>query len=126
MLRIEYPHIPIQTLTLNLVDPWEDDATVADLVTVAQKAEATGHSFVGVCDHVAVPDDEYSARMRTTWYDTVATLGWLAALTERVRLMSHVFVLPYRHPLVAAKSFMTLDHLSGGRAIMGGSHRLGG
>jgi hypothetical protein len=30
--------LPIQTLTLNLVDPWEDDATVADLVTVAQKA----------------------------------------------------------------------------------------
>src|SRR5207302_1543131 len=52
-------------------------------------------------------------------YDTVATLGWLAGLAARVRLMSHVFVLPYRHPLVAAKSFMTLDHLSGGRVIMG-------
>jgi len=25
-----------------------------------------------VCDHVAVPDNEYAARMRTTWYDTVA------------------------------------------------------
>jgi hypothetical protein len=28
--------LPIQTLTLNLVDPWEADATVADLVRVAQ------------------------------------------------------------------------------------------
>ncbi|MCU1374211.1 MAG: ssuD1, partial [Actinomycetia bacterium] len=54
--------LPIQTLTLNLVDPWEDAATVADLVTVAQKAEATGHSFIGVCDHVAVPDNDYAAR----------------------------------------------------------------
>jgi probable F420-dependent oxidoreductase len=111
--------LPIQTLTLNLVDPWEDSATVADLVTVAQKAEATGHAFVGVCDHVAVPDDEYAARMRTTWYDTVATLGFLAAHTSTVRLLSVVWVAAYRHPLQTASSFGTLDHLSGGRAILG-------
>jgi len=111
--------LPIQTLTLNLVDPWEESATVADLVTVAQKAESTGHSFVGVCDHVAVPDDEYSARMRTTWYDTVATLGFLAAHTSSVRLLSVVWIAAYRHPLQTASSFGTLDHLSGGRVILG-------
>ena len=111
--------LPIQTLTLNLVDPWEDDATVDDLVTVAKKAEATGHSFIGVCDHVAVPDDEYSARMRTTWYDTVATLGFLAAHTSTVRLLSVVWIAAYRHPLQTASSFGTLDHLSGGRVILG-------
>jgi probable F420-dependent oxidoreductase len=111
--------LPIQTLTLNLVDPWEDDATVADLVRVARKAEATGHSFIGVCDHVAVPDDEYSARMRTVWYDTVATLGFLAGQTERVRLLSVVWIAAYRHPLQTASSFGTLDHLSGGRVILG-------
>lgn len=111
--------LPIQTLTLNLVDPWEDDASVADLVTVARKAEATGHSFIGVCDHIAVPDDEYSARMRTTWYDTVATLGFLAAHTSTVRLLSVVWIAAYRHPLQTASSFGTLDHLSGGRVILG-------
>jgi probable F420-dependent oxidoreductase len=111
--------LPVQTLTLNLVDPWEDDATVADLVRVAHKAEATGHSFVGVCDHVAVPDDEYSARMRTTWYDTVATLGFLAAQTTSVKLLSVVWIAAYRHPLQTASSFGTLDHLSGGRVILG-------
>ena len=57
--------------------------------------------------------------MQTAWFDTVATLGWLAALTTDVRLLSHVFIPAYRHPLVTAKSFMTLDHLSGGRAILG-------
>lgn len=111
--------LPIQTLTLNLVDPWEDAATVADLVTVAQKAEATGHSFIGVCDHVAVPDNEYAAKMRTTWYDTVATLGFLAAHTTDVKLLSVVWIAAYRHPLQTASSFGTLDHLSGGRAILG-------
>jgi len=111
--------LPIQTLTRHLVDPWEDEASVADLVTVAQKAEATGHSFVGVCDHVAVPDDDYSAQMRTTWYDPVATLGFLAAHTSRVRLLSSIWVAAYRHPLQTASSFGTLDHLSGGRVILG-------
>ena len=53
------------------------------------------------------------------WYDTIATLGWLGALTKQVRLLSHVYVLPYRHPLAAAKAFLTLDHLSDGRAILG-------
>lgn len=111
--------LPIQTLTRTLVDPWEDDATVEDLITVAARAEATGHSFVGVCDHVAVPDDDYAARMTTTWYDTIATLGFLAAHTSTVRLLSVVWVAALRHPLQTAKSFGTLDHLSGGRVVLG-------
>ena len=111
--------LPVQTLTRTLADPWEDTATVADLVTIAQKAEATGHDFVGVCDHVAIPDNDYAANMTTTWYDTVATLSYLAAHTSIVNLLSVVWIAAYRHPLQTAKSFGTLDHLSGGRVIMG-------
>lgn len=111
--------LPIQSLTRVLADPWEQTAAVDDLITVARKAEATGHAFVGVCDHIAVPDDEYCAQMTTTWYDTIATLGFLAAHTERVRLLSEVFIAAYRHPLQIASSFGTLDHLSGGRVILG-------
>ena len=111
--------LPVQTLTRTLADPWEDDATVEDLVTIAKKAEVTGHDFVGVCDHIAIPDNDYAANMRTTWYDTVATLSYLAAHTTTVNLLSVVWVAAYRHPLQTAKSFGTLDHLSEGRVIMG-------
>lgn len=111
--------LPIQTLTRTLREPWEDEATVADLVTVTQQAERSGLDFVGVCDHVAIPDDDYAKHMTTTWYDTVATLGFLAAHTSTVRLLSVVWVAAYRHPLQTAKHFGTLDHLSGGRAILG-------
>ena len=72
--------LPVQTLTRTLADPWEDSATVSDLVTITKKAEATGHDFVGVCDHIAIPDNDYAANMTTTWYDTVATLSYLACL----------------------------------------------
>jgi probable F420-dependent oxidoreductase len=71
-----------------------------------------------VCDHVAIPRP-YDEAMRTSWWDTLTTLGWLAGITERTRLMSHVYVLPYRHPLMTAKGFLTLDNVSSGRAILG-------
>ena len=102
-----------------MVDPWEDDATVDDLVAIARRCDDRGFDFVGVCDHVAIPDNEYAARMTTTWYDTIATLSFLAAHTRSVRLLSVVWIAAYRHPLQTAKSFGTLDHLSGGRAILG-------
>ena len=111
--------LPIQTLTRTLVDPWEDDATVDDLIAIAKRCDERGYDFIGVCDHVAIPDNEYAARMTTTWYDTIATLGFLAAHTLRTRLLSVVWIAGYRHPLQTAKSFGTLDHLSGGRAILG-------
>ncbi|GJM37545.1 MAG: hypothetical protein DHS20C19_09120 [Acidimicrobiales bacterium] len=111
--------LPIQTLTRTLVDPWEDAATVDDLVTIASRCDERGYDFVGVCDHVAIPDNEYASRMTTTWYDTIATLAYLAAKTQNTRLLSVVWIAGYRHPLQTAKSFGTLDHLSGGRAILG-------
>ena len=98
--------------------PWEEKAGPAEIAAVAEACDRNGFGYVGVCDHVAVPR-EVAPRMTTIWYDTVATLSWLAARTENVKLLSHVFILAYRHPLVTAKSFMTLDVLSGGRAILG-------
>ncbi|MFZ8975023.1 MAG: LLM class flavin-dependent oxidoreductase, partial [Pseudomonadales bacterium] len=57
--------------------------------------------------------------MGTHWADPIATLGWIAGFTRQVGLLTHVYVLPYRHPRVAAKQFATLDHLSSGRALIG-------
>jgi probable F420-dependent oxidoreductase len=57
--------------------------------------------------------------MSTIWYDPVATLSYLAGVTERVQLLSHVAVVGLRHPLLTAKQYATVDHLSGGRLILG-------
>ena len=111
--------LPVHTLTATLADPWEHTAGVDDLVRAARKADETGHHFVGITDHVAIPDNDYAAHMGTTWYDTVATLAYLAACTKNCNLASMVWIAAYRHPLQTAKSFATLDRLSGGRAILG-------
>ncbi len=110
--------LPVQSQSTIYVQPWEPGAGPAELVQVAQACEAAGFDYVAVCDHVAIPDAQAEA-MSTEWWDTIATLSYLAAVTERVRLLSHVYVLPYRHPLVVAKAWATLDALSGGRAVLG-------
>ena len=91
--------LPIQTLTETVADPWEASASVADLVAIARRCDERGFGFVGVCDHVAIPDDDYAKHMTTTWYDTVATLGFLAAHTRQIRLLSTIWVAAYRHLL---------------------------
>ena len=110
--------LQVQSQSTLYAEKWEADAGVADLAALARAADAAGFFYVAVCDHVAIPRPLATA-MGTTWYDTFTTLGFLAGVTSRVRLMSHVSVLPYRHPLVTAKAVATLDALSNGRAILG-------
>jgi probable F420-dependent oxidoreductase len=110
--------LPVQSQSTLYARPWEASAGTAEIVQVAQACESAGFDYVAVCDHVAIPRANAEA-MSTSWWDTIATLSYLAAVTERVRLLSHVYVLPYRHPLVVAKAWATLDALSGGRAILG-------
>jgi alkanesulfonate monooxygenase SsuD/methylene tetrahydromethanopterin reductase-like flavin-dependent oxidoreductase (luciferase family) len=110
--------LPVQAKSNTFVADWERAAGPAELARVTQAADDHGFFYAAVCDHIAIPDD-LSPAMSTYWSDCFTTLGWLAALTTRVNLMSHVLVLPYRPPMMAAKAFATLDQLSGGRAICG-------
>jgi len=110
--------MPIVAQSTVFAAPWEAQAGTEDVVRIAQACDRHGFFYVGVCDHICVPR-EHAKAMSTVWYDCVATLGFLAASTQRVRLLSYVYVAPYRHPLATAKAFATLDALSGGRVILG-------
>jgi probable F420-dependent oxidoreductase len=110
--------LPIVAQSTVFAQPWEAEAGTTELVRVAKAADRTGFFYLAACDHVCVPRSHAGA-MSTTWYDAVATLGFLAAATKHVRLMSYVWIPAYRHPLLTAKAFMTLDALSGGRVILG-------
>jgi probable F420-dependent oxidoreductase len=110
--------LPVAAQSTTFVQPWEPAGGSAEMRRVAAACDAAGFFYLAVSDHVAVPRT-HAAAMSTVWYDTVATLGFLAAATHRVRLLSYVWVAPYRHPLITAKAFATLDALSGGRVILG-------
>jgi probable F420-dependent oxidoreductase len=110
--------LPVQAQSELFVEDWERTAGPDEIVAVARKADEAGFFYVAACDHVAVPE-RLAGAMGTPWYDPVAVLGLVAGVTERVRLLTNVFVLPYRHPLQSAKSLATLDHLSKGRLVIG-------
>ncbi|GIW42701.1 MAG: LLM class F420-dependent oxidoreductase [Candidatus Binatia bacterium] len=110
--------LPVVAQSRLFAQPWEAEARVEDIVRIAQACDEAGFFYLGVCDHVCIPTDRVPA-MSSVWYDSLATLSFLAGVTRRVRLLSYVYVLPYRHPLATAKAFATLDVLSGGRVILG-------
>lgn len=110
--------LPVQSQSTIYAEPWEAAAGPDDLLAVARAADRAGFAYVASCDHVAIPR-RLAPAMSTVWYDPVATLAYLAAATERVRLLSHVAVVGLRHPLLTAKQYATLDHLSGGRLVLG-------
>jgi alkanesulfonate monooxygenase SsuD/methylene tetrahydromethanopterin reductase-like flavin-dependent oxidoreductase (luciferase family) len=116
--RVVGTQLPIQAQTRRFFHGWEDDAGPAELSRIARAADRAGFFYVTTCDHIVIPD-ALVPTMSSHWQACVATLSWLAAQTEHTNLLSNVYVLPFRHPLMAAKEFATLDWLSGGRAIVG-------
>ncbi len=110
--------LPIVAQSTVFAQPWEAEAGTTELVRVAKACDRAGFFYIAACDHVCVPRS-HAAAMSTIWYDPVATLGFLAAATKHVRLMSYVWIPAYRHPLLTAKAFLTLDALSGGRVVLG-------
>ncbi len=89
----------------------------ADLTTIARAAEAAGFDSVSVMDHLfqihAVGPPEHDM------LEAYTTLGYLAAVTERVKLFTVMTAVTYRDPGLLAKAVTTLDVLSGGRAWLG-------
>src|SRR3954447_8771410 len=110
--------LPIQSQSALYTAQWERESGVDELARIAPAAARNGFWYVAVCDHIAIPE-RLKDGMGTTWYDTISTLGYLAGVTSTIKLMSHVWVLAYRHPLQSSKHFATLDHLSKGRVIVG-------
>jgi probable F420-dependent oxidoreductase len=109
---------PIVILLPRSHNEWESDASVADLVAVATAADRLGYHHLTASEHVAVPVDVEARRGKRYW-DLLATLSYLAAVTESIRLATNMVVLPYHHPLEVVKHYGTLDRLSGGRTILG-------
>jgi probable F420-dependent oxidoreductase len=109
---------PIVTLNPRIHAAWEETAGTDALRQIAQAADRLGYHHLTCSDHVAIPV-AVAATRGGRYYDPFATLGFFAAMTARIKLVTHVLVLPYHHPLELAKRLGTLDQLSGGRVIAG-------
>jgi F420-dependent oxidoreductase-like protein len=84
---------------------------------IARRAEDAGVDRISVMDHVwqighlGPPEHEM--------LEAYTALGFLAAVTDRVKLLTVVTAVVYREPGLLAKAVTTLDVLSGGRAMLG-------
>ena len=107
-----------------------DMASPANLRTLAQRAESLGFDSAWVSDHIILPrsvDSFYpyaengvaTFRPDEDYYEPLAALNFLAGCTQKIRLGTHVLILPYRNPVLTAKMISTLDVLSEGRFILG-------
>jgi probable F420-dependent oxidoreductase len=85
---------------------------------MARAAEQAGFDACFVTDH-PMPGDRWLAAGGHHSLDPFVALSFAAAATSRLRLHTHVLVLPYRNPFLVAKAAASLDVLSGGRLILG-------
>ena len=96
----------------NLMQPWPD---VLDAVA---HAEATGWDGAWVADHFMGDGGGFGPAESPT-LEATAVLGALATATARLRLGPLVLGATYRHPAVVANWAASMDHVSGGRFVLG-------
>tara|TARA_B100000315_G_scaffold1024_1_gene949 strand:+ start:410 stop:1363 length:954 start_codon:yes stop_codon:yes gene_type:complete len=105
-------------------------ATPEAVRSLAQRAEDLGFDSVWVSDHIILPRQVRSFYPYAAdgvpafvpdepYFEALSALNFLAGCTQRVRLGTHVLIVPYRNPVLTAKTLATLDVLSGGRLILG-------
>ncbi|NPC98677.1 TIGR03619 family F420-dependent LLM class oxidoreductase [Nocardioides sp. zg-DK7169] len=109
---------PVLTANPGAHAAWEADAGIEELAQIARTADTLGLHHMTCSEHVAVPVEVAEQRGATYW-DPLATFGYLAAQTTQLRLMTQVLVIGYHHPLAIAKRYGTLDRISNGRLILG-------
>lgn len=105
-------------LSFQALDAKQRDADVYRQ-ELALAARAEGDGF----DSIWTPEHHFTDYMLTP--NVTQFLSWVAGQTQRIRLGTMVTVLPWHDPVRVAESFVLLDHLSQGRAILGIGRGLG-
>ncbi len=108
--------------------PYVDPARA---VALMQAGEEAGFESAWTVDHVVVPKGYESAypyspdgkmaggKDDLKLPDPLIWLAYVAARTERIKLATGILIVPQRNPVVAAKQIATIDHMSGGRMLLG-------
>ncbi len=95
--------------------PWPQSTDWPAYVAVAQRAEALGFDTLWTWDHLyAIFGDP-----QQSIFEGYTVLAAWATLTKRIALGLMVGANPFRNPGLVAKSIITIDHISDGRAVCG-------
>ncbi|HEX9359347.1 MAG TPA: TIGR03619 family F420-dependent LLM class oxidoreductase [Streptosporangiaceae bacterium] len=94
-------------------------ATPGNLASFAASAEAAGYASLWTFQRLMVPEGAAMDPVYHSVLDPMVTLGYLAAVTQRIRLGVAVVNMPYLAPGYLAKMAATADVLSRGRLDLG-------
>jgi F420-dependent oxidoreductase-like protein len=92
--------------------------TWPQVLEIVERCDETGWDGAYFADHF-MADDPEGRPTDGAYLECWSVLAGLAARTERIRLGSLVSGNLYRHPAVLANSAVTIDHISGGRLVLG-------
>ncbi|MGE0484660.1 MAG: TIGR03619 family F420-dependent LLM class oxidoreductase [Gammaproteobacteria bacterium] len=93
-------------------------ATAGFIADCARALDEAGIDDLYVLDHVAIPPDDAEGS-GGRYVDALATLAYVAGITQRIGLGTAVLVVPYRPALATAKWVAAIQELSGGRLVLG-------
>jgi probable F420-dependent oxidoreductase len=103
--------MPLQTIGISLGgSAVQGRAGIAEMKAQVRRVEALGFDSIWSGDHII---------MHNPIMDAMTVLATYAAITERLRIGTAVYLLPLRHPVAIAKQVAALDLLSAGRFIFG-------
>ena len=100
-------------------------------VELAQAADEAGFESIWTVEHTVVPGGYESAypyspdgkmaggRDDFDLPDPLIWMAFVASRTRRIRFGTGILIVPQHNPVVAAKQIATLDHLTGGRLLLG-------
>lgn len=93
--------------------------TPQTLVAIAVAAEENGFDYLWGNDLQSTFDEALDAAPALNFYEIHSSFAYIAAKTDRIRMLSASITVPLRDPILLAKETATLDRLSGGRYVMG-------
>ena len=92
----------------------------------AMEAEELGYKYIRILDHVLGAHPQFHPEVERLYYDhqsythePLILMGYLAAVTERLRLVTGILILPQRQTALVAKQAAEVDVLSRGRLTLG-------
>jgi len=108
--------------------PYIDGPVGAELV---QAGEAAGFESAWTVEHTVVPANyqspypyHESGKLSggiddIPWPDPLIWMSYMAGVTTRMKFATGILIVPQHNPVVTAKQVATLDHMSGGRVLLG-------
>src|SRR5215470_15004298 len=108
------PNDPVFGIAMRNFTKFPEVPSAAELIDYGVRMEELGYESIWAWDHIllgVVPSFPI--------HEALTILTAIAARTKTIKVGTGILVMPVRNPVILAKELATIDHVSGGRLILG-------